>query len=149
MQRTPDLAGDPRFSRRAALGGSVAAVALAALSLPARAAVDEAIARFTDGRTPDTGELRLSVPEVAENASSVPVTLEAPGAAEVALFAPDNPDPHLCTCRFGPLSGRQEATVRVRLAGSQRLRAVARMADGSLIEAASTEIAVSGDACAA
>lgn len=139
---------DDTITRRTALGTAVAALAVAALPRGAHAAMDEAVARFTGGQVPGTGALRLTVPEVAENASSVPVTVEAPGAVEVALFAPANPDPHLCTCRFGPLSGVQEATVRVRLAGSQRMQAIARLADGSLIEAAA-EIEVSGDACAA
>lgn len=132
------------FSRRQALALVPGAAALAALGpalLPAtaRAAVEEAIAAFAGGTTPVEGRIRLDAPQIAENGASVPVSVsvdspmtQADHVAAVMIVAPANPMPRVATLHFGPMSGRAEATTRIRLAKTQKVMALARMSDGSV-----------------
>ena len=92
--------------------------------------VSHAIASFTKGAVPREGAVLVEAPEIADNGGSVPVRLAAPGARRIALFADGNPNPGVAVATFGPLA-TPEATIRIRLAGSQNLIAVAEMADGT------------------
>jgi sulfur-oxidizing protein SoxY len=122
------------LTRRGALAlGAAAAAAALIPGVPALAAADAAIAAFTGGATPAEGSITLDIPEIAENGASVPVTVTAPGAAAIALFATANPNPGIATFTFGPLAARPVATTRIRLAQSQDVIAVARMADGTFV----------------
>ncbi|MBV6634463.1 MAG: thiosulfate oxidation carrier protein SoxY, partial [Mameliella sp.] len=62
---------------------------------------------------------------------TVPISVDAPGAVEVRVYALGNPTPGVATFRFGPLAGSQAASTRIRLAGTQDVQAIAKMADGS------------------
>jgi sulfur-oxidizing protein SoxY len=127
---------DMHLTRRGALAlGAAAATAAVMPGAPAAAAADAAIASFTGGATPAEGGITLDIPEIAENGASVPVTVTAPGAAAIALFATANPNPGIATFTFGPLSARPVATTRIRLAESQEVVAVAKMGDGSFVRA--------------
>jgi sulfur-oxidizing protein SoxY len=88
---------------------------------------------FTGGATPAEGDIALDIPEIAENGASVPVTVTAPGATAIALFATANPNPGIATFAFGPLAARPTATTRIRLAESQDVIAVAKLGDGSFV----------------
>jgi sulfur-oxidizing protein SoxY len=44
----------------------------------------------------------------------------------------------VATFNFGPLAGSQSASTRIRLAGTQEVVAIAKMADGSFVKASST-----------
>ena len=134
------------LTRREMLLMGVAGLALAALPLPALASLDEHIASFTGGATPGEGDLTLEAPEIAENGNAVPISVEAPGAKRIAIFAPENPDIFVCQWQFGPLSGRPFAATRIRLAGTQVITAVAEMEDGSYI-AATAEVKVTIGGC--
>ena len=61
----------------------------------------------------------------------MPIGVSAPGASEITLYADGNPVPSVATFRFGPLSGSQSASTRIRLAKTQDVIAVAKMEDGS------------------
>jgi sulfur-oxidizing protein SoxY len=50
----------------------------------------------------------------------------------VAIFAEDNPSPDVVQFHFTALSGSASATTRMRLARTQNVIAVAKMADGSV-----------------
>jgi sulfur-oxidizing protein SoxY len=50
----------------------------------------------------------------------------------ITLLSDRNPRPVLATFRFGPRAGHALVSTRVRLNGSQRVTAIARMSDGSL-----------------
>lgn len=121
------------YSRRdmLALGtGVLAATALA--GLPAHAlTAGEAISAFTGGATASEGGIELTAPEIAENGNTVPIAVSAPGAVAIAIFAEGNPVPNVATLNFGPLSGAQTGSTRIRLAKTQNVTAVAKMADGS------------------
>lgn len=127
------------FTRRDTLWLGLGGVAAAALPLPASASlVDEAISAFTGGAAPSAGGISLTAPEIAENGNTVPVTVEAPGAVAIMLLAAGNPTPGVATFNFGPASGDHMASTRIRLAQTQDVIALAKMADGSIAEARAT-----------
>ena len=126
------------FSRRDTLALGAGAVALTLLPLRASAAAEEAIAAFTGGADLGEGGITLTAPEIAENGNTVPVSVDAPGAVAITLLATGNPDPKVATFNFGELAGSQSASTRIRLAGTQEVVAIAKMADGSFVKAGQT-----------
>jgi len=126
------------FSRRETLALGLGAVALSILPLRAHATTEELIAGFTGGADTTDGGVTLTAPEIAENGNTVPISVDAPGAAAVMIIASGNPTPSVATFNFGPLAAAQSASTRIRLAGTQDVLAIARMADGSFRRASST-----------
>ena len=132
-----------RFNRRQALTIGASAVALAALGLPATPAfaknnIDDIVGKFTGGKTPTAGKIKLDVPEIAENGNTVPmtVTVESPMSdqsyvSDVLIVADGNPNAGVATFHFTPASGVAEANTRIRLAETQNVTAIAKMNDGS------------------
>ena len=117
-----------------------AGAALAAV-LPAGAFAstgEELIAAFTGGADVAEGGITLTAPEIAENGNTVPIEVDAPGAAEVMILALGNPTPPVATIKFGPLAASRAASTRIRLAKTQDVTAIAKMEDGSFAEATST-----------
>jgi sulfur-oxidizing protein SoxY len=128
-----------KLSRREALALGMGGVAVAMLPMAAAAsAADDAIAAFTGGAAVGTGGLTLTAPEIAENGNTVPVSVDAPGATSIMILASGNPTPAVCTFNFGPAAGSQMASTRIRLAKTQDVVAIAKMADGSFVQASST-----------
>lgn len=123
--------------RNAILMGAGALVAYS-LPMPASAAAEEAIAAFTGGAQVGSGGIVLTAPEIAENGNTVPIEVSAPGATAIMVLAMGNPTPGVANFGFGPLAGAQAASTRIRLAGTQDVMAIARMADGSFVQASST-----------
>ena len=132
------------INRRQALGLAAGAAAIPFIGLgaqPAFAAAAEAeqrIMEFTGGKTPETGKITLTAPEIAENGNTVPVSVSVESAMEgddlvesVMIVADGNPNPAVATFHFTPMSGEAAATSRMRLAQTQNVIAVARMKDGS------------------
>lgn len=136
------------FTRRNMLAiSSGAFVATGLGALPAFAtAADDAIAALTGGAELGAGAITLTAPEIAENGNTVPISVEAPGAVMVALFADGNPTPAVATFKFGPLNASRSASTRIRLAGTQNVVAVAQMEDGSF-QKASANIKVTIGGC--
>ncbi|MGB0506059.1 MAG: thiosulfate oxidation carrier protein SoxY [Pikeienuella sp.] len=129
------------LTRRHALGLAVGAGAATLLPLRAFAASSEAeaaIAAFTGGADVAEGGVTLTAPEIAENGNTVPVAVEAAGATSILLLAGGNPSPGVAQFNFGALAAASQASTRIRLAGTQDLIAVAKMADGSFVAAAQT-----------
>ncbi|WP_102223001.1 thiosulfate oxidation carrier protein SoxY [Acidimangrovimonas sediminis] len=127
------------LTRREALILGAAGSAALMLPLPASAAAfDDAVKAFTGGATPKEGGVTLNAPEIAENGNTVPVSVEAKGASEILILAPENPTPKVATFSFGPLSGGASASTRMRLAKTQDVTAIAKMADGSFAMAKTT-----------
>jgi len=130
---------DPmEFTRRdaCALGaGLAAAAALAGTAMPAFADADataKKIAEFTGGATPAEGGVELGAPEIAENGNSVAVDVSGgDNVVSVMILAENNPSPGVVTFHFGELAGSRRASTRIRLAKTQDVVAVAKMADGS------------------
>ncbi len=126
------------FSRRDTLALGLGAVALTVLPFRVNAAADDAIAAFTGGAAVTDGGIDLGAPEIAENGNTVQIDVSAPGATAVMLLAAGNPTPGVATYNFGELAGAQSASTRIRLAGTQDVIAIAKMADGSFARATKT-----------
>ncbi|MEL6551464.1 MAG: thiosulfate oxidation carrier protein SoxY [Pseudomonadota bacterium] len=118
----------------------------AVLGLPAFAAkLDDAMTAFTGGATPAEGGLTLTAPEIAENGATVPIQVAAPGAVAIALFSDGNPEAKMAEFTFGPLNPTQFASTRVRLQQTQNVFAIAKMADGSFVQAtANVKVTIGG-----
>lgn len=108
--------------------------------------VDELIAEFTGGAEVVEGEgVRLDAPEIAENGNTVPVTVSAEGAPEVLLLATGNPTPAVAHIKFGELAGSHTLSTRIRLAKTQDVVAIAKLADGSFVKtAANVKVTIGG-----
>ena len=129
----------------AALMALPATVALAQ-DAPAAGAADEVIAKFTGGaEAAQSDAVKLTAPEIAENGNTVPISVEAEGATEILLVAAGNPTPGVATFRFGELAAKPAASTRIRLASTQDVIAVAKMADGSFARAsANVKVTIGG-----
>ena len=132
------------FNRRQALAlgaGAMTVAVFGASNSPALAKNDaeDAIKKFTGGKTPVQGKIKLDLPEIAENGNTVPmtVTVESPmteqsHVTDVLIVADENPRSGVVTFHFSPASGVAEANTRIRLAATQDVIAVAKMNDGSV-----------------
>jgi sulfur-oxidizing protein SoxY len=131
------------FSRRQTLTMGIGAVGTAAFGISTRPALakndsEDTIKKFTGGRTPAEGRVKLDLPEIAENGNTVPMTVsvdspmtEQSHVTDVLVLADGNPRSGVVTFHFSPASGVAEANTRIRLASSQNVIAVAKMNDGS------------------
>lgn len=127
-----------QLTRRETLAFGLGAATVALLPFQVNAAADDAIAAFTGGADmADTG-VTLTAPEIAENGNTVPISVDAPGAVSIMVLATGNPTPGVATFNFGPLAGAHTASTRIRLAGTQDVIAIAKLADGSFAKASST-----------
>jgi len=145
-----DAPVDMRTNRRRLLDSGIALgatpafvgrLARAVEAVPRTATLDATEATIVShiGRAhPRPGPLSLDIAPIAENGSSVPVRLHVPDeehgsvrALSLLLLAPENPDPTVAVWHFSSLSGSASVATRIRLARSQRVVAVAVMADGS------------------
>ena len=117
-------------------------------------AVQNVITAFVDGRKPKAEGLLLDVATLADNPSAVPVRVsvdpslitESNWCEELIILAEKNPIPLACRMYFTPLAGVAEAAVRVRLARSQAIHALARMKDGQILEARK-DVTVAASGC--
>ena len=135
------------ISRRGVLAASAGLAGLAMLPIAVRAqdaaaaparTAEEMIAEFTGGADVAEGDgVKLTAPEIAENGNTVPISVQAPGAAEILLISSENPTPGVAKFSFGPLAANQAAATRIRLAKTQDIVAIAKMADGSFVRTAS------------
>jgi sulfur-oxidizing protein SoxY len=126
------------FSRRDTLALGLGAAVLTVMPFRVSAATEDMIAEFTGGADMADSGVTLTAPEIAENGNTVPVEVNAPGAVSIMVLATGNPTPGVAVFNFGPLSPQQMASTRIRLAGTQDVVAIAKMADGSFARASST-----------
>lgn len=108
------------------------------LPVPARATpaqVSALIANLVGEGEIHEGRVKLDIPVMVENGNSVgmTVTVDAPVAdvRSIDVFAEGNPLPHVLRVAFGPHAGAPRIATRIRLATSQTVIAVAKLADGS------------------
>jgi len=112
-----------------------------------------ALVAFLAGRSPRWERLRLELPQLADNGQAVPMRLSMPGpfapgptVQAIHLFSEVNPVPDMAVFEFPLPPDRVEIDTRIRLAGTQRVAAVALMSDGALY-AAAAEVVVTIAAC--
>jgi hypothetical protein len=89
-------------------------------------------------KTPAEARVKLYIPLLADNGNSVPanVVVDSPMSQEdhvASLYLLSQRNPVLIMAHFamGPWSGRAEINTRLRLAGSQKIMALAKMSDSS------------------
>lgn len=126
------------FTRRETLALGAGAALMTILPFRANAAVDDLINEFTGGAAVADGGLELTAPEIAENGNTVPIAVAAEGATAIMVLAAGNPTPPVATFKFGKRAAAQEASTRIRLAGTQDVVAIAQLADGSFARASKT-----------
>jgi len=135
----------------------LAGVALVTL-LPgaARATADEmaaAIRAVTGGQPLRRGRVKLDLPPLVENGSTVPlrVSVDSPMTADdhvtaIHVFNEKNPQPHVFHASLSPRAGKAIVSTRIKLGDSQRIVAVAEMSGGSFWTA-SADVIVTLAAC--
>jgi|SRR5690554_5650800 len=82
--------------------------------------------------------LQLTLPLVAEDGSSVPLSIKSNTPSRITrleLFAPANPTPEVAVFEFGPEIQSVNLTTRIRLSESQTVIAVAHTEDGKAVVA--------------
>ena len=126
------------FTRRETLAMGAGAALLTVLPFHANAAVDDLINEFTGGAAVGDAGVDLTAPEIAENGNTVPIDVSAEGATAIMVLAAGNPTPPVATFNFGPPAASQAASTRIRLAGTQDVIAIAKLADGSYARASKT-----------
>jgi sulfur-oxidizing protein SoxY len=105
----------------------------------ARESLAAAVARFAAGTTVRAGKVAIDVAPLVENGNTVPLTVsvDSPMTADayvqkIAIFNELNPLAEVATFHLGPRAGRASVSLRIRLADSQKIVAVAQLSDGSL-----------------
>jgi sulfur-oxidizing protein SoxY len=151
MERRSVISGLVGSSLLSVFGGLVglmptAAHGRAAAAFDAKTAKEGIAALFKDGAVEVSDKLRLIAPEIAENGTVVPLTIESSlsNLEAIAVFAPENPRALVATYRFTPASS-PPIDLRVKLAKSQKILVVAQ-ADGKLYSA-SRQVGVSVGGC--
>ncbi len=135
-----------RHSRRDVLKGvatTAAAVSFAPLaSFAAPAQVEDEIKKLFAGKPLADGKIKLDLPSIAENGLVVPLNfnIESPMTENdyvknVYFFAEGNPNPVVAAFHFTALTPKASGQIRIRLAQTQNIVAVAEMADGKLYTA--------------
>jgi sulfur-oxidizing protein SoxY len=126
------------MDRRLFLAGT-AAIVLVPLSRAAATpdAMAEAIRKVVGTATPTEGRVKLDVPPLVENGSTVPLTVsvespmtEGDHVKAVHVFNEKNPQPNVFSARLGPRSGKAIVGTRIKLGDSQRIVAIAETSDG-------------------
>ncbi len=124
--------------------GTGALAAVAAGLLPAMAQADakmmaDAMKKLIGDKKPTDGKITLELPQIAENGRTVPIGFEvdspmtdADHVKSVHIFADGNPRPDVASFHFTPQSGTAKVGVRIRLAKTQNIVALAEMSDGSV-----------------
>ena len=112
----------------------------AALATPERVA--EEIKKLFGDKKLGAGKIKLDLPTIAENGLVVPLNFEVESpmtdqdyVKSVHLFAEGNPSVGVAAFYFSPMSPKAAASIRIRLAKSQDIVAVAEMSNGDVYTA--------------
>jgi sulfur-oxidizing protein SoxY len=149
-----------RSTRRQFLGLAGGAAVLGAVPVvtlrPAEATpamLAAAIRNVVGTATVRTGKVKLDVPPLVENGNTVPMTVSvaSPMTSEdyvksIHVFNEKNPQPNIGNFYLGPRAGRAQISTRIRLADSQKIVAIAHLADGSFWSV-SVDVVVTLAAC--
>ena len=130
------------ISRRKVLAGGMSGILITSLPLRASASqkdMDAAVLKTFGNQIAQTGRVTLSIPPIAENGYSVPLSISVDSpmsqtdyVKRIVVFAPANPIPQVSSFTLTPRSGKAEVSTRIRLAGTQTVMAFAEMSDGTL-----------------
>jgi sulfur-oxidizing protein SoxY len=133
---------DRRDMLLASAAGMIALILAPRLAIAAPAQVEAEIQKLYAGKTLAEGKIKLDLPSIAENGLVVPLGIEvespmtdADYVKAVHVFADGNPNPGVASFYFTPMMPKASVQVRMRLAQTQNIVAVAEMADGKLFTA--------------
>ena len=132
------------ITRRDVLAAGGAAAMAAALPAPAQAQMgvpgqmDAAIRSVFGEAVIRKGKVVLDLPPLVENGNTVPMTVsvDSPMTQEnyvkaIHVFNEKNPQANVISVRLSPRAGKAAISTRMRLAGTQKLMAIAELSDGS------------------
>jgi len=112
-----------------------------------------AIRNVVGTATVRTGKVKLDVPPLVENGNTVPMTVSVASpmtsddhVKSIHVFNEKNPQPNIGNFYLGPRAGRAQISTRIRLADSQKIVAIAHLADGSFWSV-SVDVVVTLAAC--
>lgn len=142
-------------TRRAVLGGALALAILPASTHAVLADADDLAAAMTDALGANyklnEGRVKVRVPELAENGNVVPLRIQvdspmtaADHVKTVFVFSEKNPIAHVARFHLGPRAGQARVQTNIRLASTQHITVVARMANGELWGATAKVIVTQG-----
>jgi len=130
------------ITRRDVLAGGLAAAGAGALPAPAGASTPgqmETAIRLVVGEAEiRKGKVTLDLPPLVENGNTVPITVSVDSpmtkkdhVKAIHVFNEKNPQANVVSAQLGPRAGKAVVSTRIRLAGTQKLTAIAEMSDGS------------------
>jgi sulfur-oxidizing protein SoxY len=124
--------------RREFLAGVAGSLALPGAALAQVDPLDPSVRAVTNGAPVKQGKVTVVLPQLADNGNSVPIriTVDSPMTAaehvtSIHLYSEKNPVRNMANFYLGPRAGKAEINSRVRLAGSQKVTAVAKLSDGT------------------
>jgi len=148
--RTPEPSTRRRFL---GLAGSAAVIVTLRPAAATPATLATAIRNVVGGAVVRTGKVKLDIPPLVENGNTVPMTVSVSSpmtpddyVKSIHVFNEKNPQPNIGNFYLGTQAGRAQVSTRIRLADSQKIVAIAHLADGSFWSA-SVDVVVTLAAC--
>lgn len=99
--------------------------------------VQKKIDEITNGKKPAEGKISITLPEIAENGGTVPLSIqvespmsESDHVKAIHILADGNPLPWLASHYLGPHNGRADVSMRIRLRKTQKVAALVEMSNG-------------------
>lgn len=133
------------FTRRQVMIATASAALGSVAYREAWATPDEVAAeikKITEGRPVADGRIKLDLPSIAENGQVVPLGFEiespmteADYVRSLHIFGDGNPNPQVATFHFTPSLPKASGQIRMRLAQTQNVIAIAVMSNGALFTA--------------
>ena len=137
MRASPTASSRRDFLALAAGGALLTILVVPAAATPQQAA-DEIKKLYADKKMAE-GKIKLDLPSIAENGLVVPLGFEVESpmtdkdyVKAVHIFSEGNPVPQVASFFFTPMAPKAAASIRIRLAQSQNIVAVAEMSNGDL-----------------
>jgi sulfur-oxidizing protein SoxY len=124
--------------RNVLLAGSAAALLPAPAAANTPGQMEAAIRSVLGEAVIRRGRVTLDLPPLVENGNTVPMTVsvdspmtQADHVKAIHVFNEKNPQPNVISVQLGPRAGKANVATRIRLAGTQKVTAIAEMSDGS------------------
>ncbi len=125
-----------RVAGTLAAGCGAAVLVRSAQATPA--SMQAAIRNVVGAAAVKPGRVKLDIPPLVENGSTVAVSVavESPMTPAdyvkaIHIFTEKNPQPNVIGIRLGPRAGRATVATRMRLVDTQKIVAIAELSDGS------------------
>ncbi|ADC89400.1 sulfur oxidation protein SoxY [Thermocrinis albus DSM 14484] len=98
----------------------------------------------------ESGDVKLTVPTIAESGANVPVTVETDIPADkiqhLWIFVDNNPLPWILDVKVTPQNGKFWFSTRIKMGQTSNVRAIFKLADGSYVMA-TKEVKVTAGGC--